>query len=564
MKAKKLFSLALAAVMVASCVAAAGCGKKSKYTEFTMFAAMAGKEKDDDNEIMELIAEKTGVKVKETWLTGQDAGEAIGSIIASGKLPDFIDGGDGCVQLYENKMLVAWDDYLEKYPNLKEMYTEKEWDQFRMSDGKIYWANVFGNHYKEDTTTGHNGEAFWIQARVLEWDGYPDIQTLDQYFDLLERYAAANPNMPDGTPVIPYTCLCEDWKYYCLENAPMFLDGYPNDGCVIVNVDAGVDNPKIVDYNTTPTAKTYFAKLNEEYNKGAIDPDFATQTYDEYISKLSTGRVLGLCDQYWDFAYSIMGPFAEERNDATDGQPYRLDKIGCDYVPLGLTIEAGMEQEWHSYGDELNKASGCAVTTSGKNPDLAFEFLSRLLDQDIHDLRFWGIKDKDYLVDSNGMYYRTEEMRENWKSDSYNAKHCCQYSYMPQWRGRSKDGINYMVPEEQPAEFLATLSEPLKKCFEAYGAGNYADMVGSRVCEQNPWYPMWSWSNSISNETAGGIAWQKMGETKHYWLPKVVMSADFETDWAAYMDAYNAVHPEDFLAEAQAEAEKRLADSKAG
>ena len=259
MKAKKLFSLALAAVMVASCVAAAGCGKKSKYTEFTMFAAMAGKEKDDDNEIMELIAEKTGVKVKETWLTGQDAGEAIGSIIASGKLPDFIDGGDGCVQLYENKMLVAWDDYLEKYPNLKEMYTDKEWDQFRMSDGKIYWANVFGNHYKEDTTTGHNGEAFWIQARVLEWDGYPTIETLDQYFDLLERYAAANPNMPDGTPVIPYTCLCEDWKYYCLENAPMFLDGYPNDGCVIVDYSAGTDNPKIVDYNTTPTAKIYFA-----------------------------------------------------------------------------------------------------------------------------------------------------------------------------------------------------------------------------------------------------------------------------------------------------------------
>ena len=238
-------------------------------------------------------------------------------------------------------LLVAWDDYLAKYPNLKEMYTEEEWDKFRQDDGKIYWANVFGNHYKDDTTTGHNGEAFWIQARVLEWDNYPKIETLDQYFDLLERYAAANPTMPDGTPVIPYTCLCEGWKYYCLENAPMFLDGYPNDGCVIVDYSAGTDNPKIVDYNTTPTAKIYFAKLNEEYNKGAIDPDFATQTYDEYISKLSTGRVLGLCDQYWDFAYSIMGPFAEERNDATDGQPYRLDKIGCDYVPLGLTINAG-------------------------------------------------------------------------------------------------------------------------------------------------------------------------------------------------------------------------------
>ena len=442
MKAKKLFSLALAGVMAASVVACSTPGKGSGdgIVDMTFFAAMAGKEKDDGNEIKELIAQKTGVRVKESWLTGQDAGEAIGSIIASGKLPDFIDGGDGCIQLYENHLLVAWDDYLEKYPNLKEMYTPEEWDKFRQSDGKIYWANVFGNHYKQDTTTGHNGEAFWIQVRVLEWANYPKIETLDQYFDLLEKYAAANPTMPDGTPVIPYTCLCEDWKYYCLENAPMFLDGYPNDGCVIVDVSAGADNPKVVDYNTTSTAKMYFQKLNEEYAKGAIDPDFATQTYDEYIAKLSTGRVLGLCDQYWDFAYNIMGPFAQTQT-TTDGTSYRLDEMGCDYVPLGLVAEAGMEQQWHSYGDELNQASGIAVTTSCSNPDLAFSFLSAMLDQEIHDLRFWGIKDVDYLVDENGLYYRNDQMRENWKSDSYKAKQgrqelhaACRAAYrVPRW-----------------------------------------------------------------------------------------------------------------------------------
>jgi putative aldouronate transport system substrate-binding protein len=444
MKAKKIFSLALAAALSASAFAGctqtgggsgsggAGGGETAAngdgIVDMTFFAAMSGKDKNDGNEIQELIAQKTGVRVKESWLTGQDAGEAIGSIIASGKLPDFIDGGDGCIQLYENHLLVAWDDYLEKYPNLKEMYTPEEWDKFRMSDGKIYWANVFGNHYQKDTTTGHNGEAFWIQVRVLEWANYPKIETLDQYFDLLEQYAAANPTMPDGTPVIPYTCLCEDWKYYCLENAPMFLDGYPNDGCVIVDVSAGAMNPKVVDYNTTSTAKMYFQKLNEEYAKGAIDADFATQTYDEYIAKLSTGRVLGLCDQYWDFAYNIMGPFAQTQQ-TTDGTTYRLDEMGCDYVPLGLVAKAGMEQQWHSYGDELNQASGIAVTTSCKDPDLAFAFLNAMLDQEIHDLRFWGIKDVDYLVDENGLYYRDDTMRENWKSDSYKAKHTCEYSY---------------------------------------------------------------------------------------------------------------------------------------
>ena len=577
MKTKKIVSLILASMLAVSSFAAcstkptdtqtsgtgetAQTGDGKEIVDFTMFAAMAGKEKNEGNDIMELIAEKTGVRVKETWLTGQDAGEAIGSIIASGKLPDLIDGGDGSVTLYQNGLLVAWDDYLEKYPNLKEMYTDEEWDKFRMDDGHIYWANVFGNSYDHNTATGHNGEAFWIQVRVLEWANYPKIQTLDEYFKLLEDYAAANPELPDGTPVIPYTCLCEDWKYYCLENAPMFLDGYPNDGCVIVHIDAGMDNPKVVDYNTTDTAKMYFKKLNEEYAKGNIDPDFATQTYDEYIAKLSTGRVLGLCDQYWDFAYNIMGPFASPL-EATDGTTFRLDELGCDYVPLGLTAKPGMSQQWHSYDDELNQSSGCAVTTSCKDPDLAFAFLSALLDQDIHDLRFWGIEGVDYLVDDQGLYYRTEEMRENWKSDSYKAKHSCEYSYCPQWMGMSKDGINRMQPSEQPSEFYEGLAEPLKKCFAAYGAQTYSEFLGSEIVVNAPWYPLWSWSNNISSDTPGGIAWKRMGEVKHLWLPTVVMSSDFESDWASYQAAYAECDPQAFLDEAQAEVNKRLETAK--
>ena len=33
----------------------------------------------------------------------------------------------------------------------------------------------------------HNGEAFWIQTRVLKWAGYPKITTIEQYFDLILR-----------------------------------------------------------------------------------------------------------------------------------------------------------------------------------------------------------------------------------------------------------------------------------------------------------------------------------------------------------------------------------------
>lgn len=547
---RRVFAASMSAAMLLGLTACGGGSDSTASSEssdgiktFTMFIAMPGSEINDDNEIMNIIAEKTGAKLKETWLTGQTDAEAIGTIIAGGEYPDFINGGDAMMSLYDAGVLVPWDDYLEKYPNLKEMYTDEEWDKFRQEDGKIYWANVFQNTYGEDRATTHNDEAFWIQARVLEWAGYPEIKTLDQYFDLLESYADANPTMANGTKHIPYTALCEDWRYFCIENAPQFLDGYPNDGSVIVDT----DTMQVVDYNTTPTAKRYFQKLNEEYQKGYVDVEFATQTYDEYIAKLSTGAVLGMCDQWWNFAYNVNDVFKQQG----------LDEQGCNYVPLGLTIDEGMENRWHNYGDTLNNSSGVAVTTSCSDIDAAFKFMNDLLDQEIHDLRYWGVEGVDYLVDENGLYYRTEEMRMQCSDPAYQASHMCNYSYMPQWLGTSRDGKNAMQPDQQASEFLDSLSTPLQNLFNAYGVDSYVDMIGSVVEEPGPWFPMYSYSGSMTTETPGGVAWVKMGEVKHEWLPKVVMAPDFESTWNEYMTAYNAANPQDFLAEMQTELERR-------
>ncbi len=521
----------------------AGSTASGDVKEFDMFIAMPGTEINDDNEIQQIIADKTGVKVKETWLTGQTDAEAVGTIIAGGDYPDFINGGDAMMQLYDNDVLVPWDDYLDKYPNLKAFYTDEEWDKFRMDDGHIYWMNVFGNTLGESKTTTHNDEAFWIQAKVLEWDNYPKIETLDEYFDLLERYYAEHPTMEDGTEIIPYTILCEDWRYFCLENAPEFLDGYPNDGSVIVDK----ENMKIVDYNTTDTAKMYFKKLNEEYNKGIVDPEFGTQTYDEYISKLSTGRVLGMCDQNWDFNFTITDVFKQSG----------LDQEGCSYIPLGLVAEKGMENRWHTYDDTLNMSSGVAITKDCDDIEAAFQFLDDLCSQEIRDLRFWGVEGVDYEVDENGLFYRTEEQRAKWSDPEYQASHECEYSYMPQYHGTSTDGKNANKPEEQTSEFFDTLPQPVIDVFNAYGATTYPELIGSVKEENGPWFPMYSYSNNMTTDTPGGVAWVKMGETKHEWLPKVVMASDFESTWSDYMDAYEACNPQDFLDEMQEELDRR-------
>lgn len=562
MKRRKLISVLLAATMMAAMFA--GCGSDAASTdakenadgadsteaggvkEFTAFFAVPGSEINDDNEIQQIIADKTGVKVKETWLTGQTAEEAVGMMITGGELPDFICGGSGQSQLYDADVLVALDDYLDDYPNIKNFFTQQQWDQLRQDDGHIYWIPQFSNIKGEEKVCTHNDEAFWIQARVLKWADYPEIRTMDQYFDLIERYNEANPTMEDGTENIPYTILCDDWRYFCLENAPQFLDGYPNDGSCIVDP----ETLTVIDYNTTDTAVKYFQKLNEEYQKGIVDPESFTQTYDEYIAKLSTGRVLGMIDQWWDFAYTA--------GDAI--KQAGLDAQGCDYIPLPITIDESVKNQWHCSGGVLNVSDGLAITTSCEDVEAALQFVDDLLSQDIHNLRFWGVEGVDYNVDDNGEFYRTEEQRTRAVDTAYKASHTCTYSYFPQYSGTSDDGINANKPDGQANEFFDGLNDDIKEAFSAYGAETYVDMIGTNEAP-GAWYPMWSYSNSFTTDTEGGMAWNKIGEIKHEYLPQVVMAKDFDAAWAEYMDAYNSCDPGAFIGELQTELDKRMEEA---
>ena len=531
MRRKVVASVLIGTVLAATLFTGCGGSGKSKSSsdeggvkEFTAFFAVPGSEINDDNEIQELIAEKTGAKVKETWLTGQTDVE-----------------GNGTPQLYDAEALVPLDDYLDDYPNIKNLFTDLEWEKLRQEDGHIYWIPQFSCIKGEEKVCTHNDEAFWIQARVLKWANYPEIKTMDDYFNLIESYNEANPTMEDGTENIPYTILCDDWRYFCLENAPMFLDGYPNDGSCMVDP----ETQKVMDYNTTDTAKAYFGKLNEEYKKGIVDPESFTQSYDEYISKLSSGRVLGMIDQWWDFLNA---------NDAI--KQAGLDKQGCDYIPVPVTID-GRDNQWHNSGGAFNASSGLAITTSCEDVEGALQFVNDLLSQEVHNLRCWGVEGKDYEVDENGEFYRTPEERMQVSDTAYKASHMCSYSYFPQYTGTSEDGINANKPDGQASEFFSGLNDDIKEAFEAYGAETYVEMLGTNDAPGD-WYPMWSYSNNFTTDTDGGVAWTKIAELKHEKLPQVVMAKDFDGAWSEYMKAYSDCKPEDFISELQTELDRRM------
>jgi hypothetical protein len=259
-KSKLIFSVLLTGVMSLSLLA--GCGGQAKETsssagdgkvkEYSAFFAVAGKEVPDSNRLKNVIAKKIGAKVTEQWLTGQTAKERVGVMIAGGEYPDFIDGGEGMQALVDAGALVPLEDKINKYPNIKNLLTDNEWKMITKDDGHIYYIPQFGRIKGKDTSVQHGDEAFWIQKAVLEWANYPTIKTVDQYFDLIEKYKAANPTI-NGQQTIGFEILCDDWRYFCLENPPQFVAGYPNDGKAII--DKATLQAK--NYNTIPEAPIF-------------------------------------------------------------------------------------------------------------------------------------------------------------------------------------------------------------------------------------------------------------------------------------------------------------------
>ena len=373
-----------------------------------------------------------------------------------------------------------------------------------------------------NTATSYDGEAFWIQKRVLKWANYPEINTVEQYFDLINKYLAENPDT-DGQKNIGFEILSDDWRYFCLENPPQFLAGYPNDGAAIVDPDTM--EAKV--YDKIPEAKEYYKILSEQFEKGTIDPETFTAKYDQYIAKLSSGRVLGMIDQGWNFGSAKDSLVSQGKDELT-------------WVPLDLTLDENVQPQYREAGS-LSTQGGIGITTSCKDVDGVLQMWDDMVSEKGMILRNWGEKGVDYEVDDDGMFYRTDEQWANWKDTDYVQKNSVAFGYMPGYRGYLPDGKNTILPSEQISEFRKTLSDIDKEVLDAYKVDNWTQMVRMQDPIQ-PWFPIYTERGKWTSSDPAGIANQNMQEVKMQWLPKVIMGgpAAYEQNWEDYMTAYDS------------------------
>ncbi|MBE5808678.1 MAG: extracellular solute-binding protein [Clostridiales bacterium] len=531
MKMRKLLSVLL---LVAMCLALVPAGLAEDAAlepiTLTVFRGDPGDQPADDNKIYKLIEEKFGVKFEFEFLAG-DLDETLGVKIAGEDYPDLFDGGNSADLIIQNGALINLLDYInpEDTPRLWahiEPQKARLIEQDEDGNDVLYIIPNYGLVDGDQIVNEVNGPAFFIQKQVLAWAGYPQIHTLNEYFDLIESFLAENPTNADGAPYVGFDILCEDWRHFCLINPVQHLMGRPNDGEVLIDVsDENFHTETFID---KPYAKPYYKKLNDEFHKGLISKDTFVMNYDQYIAQLSSGTVLGMFDQTWDFANATAALKDAKMDENT-------------YVALGLVYDPeyvdGQEIEEHYVNGSLpNVRRGFGISVNCECPERIVAMWEEMLSDEWQLIFNWGIEGEDYYVEDGRLMMTEEQYNQrndaNWKIHN---RALAFWESSPKKQGWIMDGEyagNAWDPANQPEIVLDLMNDYDKEFLGHYGYSKFADFVNPPI-ELAPYGEAWQ-----IDYTPVDIEHQDFLDIQDRCLPELIMCdpEEFDAKWDAFVE----------------------------
>lgn len=514
MKAKKLCTLLLTLSLTAGMIS--GCGGKGGdasstagsggeggseggegVIELTFYNA-DGQEDPWTDPVAQALTEKTGVKLKTEYPVSSDD-QKVALMIAEQNYPDMIYAKGDAGSLIDAGALIDMTDLIEEYgPNIKKLYGE-EFDKLKYSkdDPAIYQLSSYavgGTNYK------HSGNA-QIQWAVLKENNYKVPETLDEFEKMLKDYMAAHPATDDGMDTIGITLSTSDWHWMITLGNPAgyIAEGAPDNGQWLID-----ENYNAVYKFRSEKVREYFKWLNRMYNEGVLDHEFATQTHEDYIAKISTGRVLSLLDTDWDYSDG-------EKILKADG---KLDKTYCG---IPLTMDADTKAPSLMY-QGLTTGQGVGITTACKDPVAAIKYLDFLCSDEGQVLVNWGIEGTNYFLDDEGHRYRTqEEIDEANSNKDYNKNTGVGFhNYpFPCYGNGVLDATGSSYTTVSAEAVMAEYDEEQKAGCEAWGVDLLVDIYPQASEFETPKYSaIWAYTKPVEFDEIGNkldeIAWSAL------------------------------------------------------
>ncbi|MFC4597731.1 ABC transporter substrate-binding protein [Cohnella hongkongensis] len=513
---------------------------------FTYFNARADKDiETNQTDIGKVLEEQTGVNFKIEHLVG-DINTKIGTMIASDTYPDILQPDTAIDKIMEAGAFIPLNDLIEQYgPNIKRVY-EPYYNLMKADDGNIYFLpfSAVVGEYKPNPVIDQG--AFWIQNRVLEEAGFPKVKTFDEYFTLIEDYVSKH----QDEKLTGFLSLTHDWRFFATTNPPNHLEGYPNDG--EVQVDMNTMEAKI--YATNDGTKRWLQKLNELNAKGLFDKSSFVDNYDQYLAKITSGKVLGFFDYGWQVNQALQTLKAETVKNGGDDS--------LEYFPLPVVYDNNIKDQYIDPSSFINNR-GIGITKSAKDPERIIKFFDNLLTDENQRLVQWGIQGVTYEVDANGRLYRTQEQIDKLKDVDYKRQVGLNYFeyYWPMYgQGSTFPDGNSVSAGRQPEVASASFTAAEKERLAKYGVQTYAELFAAP--DDRPWYP--AWSIALEQGSQAQIYTAKKVDVQRKYFAKIVLDPvdKFEANWQEYLNEYSKLPVAEYEQTMTDEVKKKVAKIK--
>ena len=478
-----------------------------------------------DTAIGKKIQELTGVRLEVEYLVGQDIMMKANLMTAAGEYPDLIAAGDNAGIFIAAEAFIPLDDLIAAHgTNIKKIYRPNELELSKLQHGKTY---IISSN-RPSIENLYPAAGYYMNLAVLKDAGYPAVKTIGQYGTLIKDYIKKNPTY-DGAPNIGFTVPTEGSRVSALQyGGARFLGGYPNDGPTYVDQETLVAKLNMRGSFT----KDYLYFMHDMWNDGYMDQETFMQKDDQYLAKISSGRLLGFYDQRWAISNALG---ALENSGKTDRT----------MVAFPVVLD-GIEKEYYR-GSYAFAVQGVSISSTCKDPEGVFRFIDRLCADDIQKMNSWGLEGVDYTIE-NGKFTRTLEQWNN----SFNVEYqqqtgISQFGFLPRREGTSDetyakfDDGNWVNPAMNQEYNDIRYKDYEKEILKAFNVNTFCDFFAPAYPAR--YEPGWAARQKMPQDSEEFLSVSKCLDLATEYHAKIIMSPrdQFEDLWTEYQDKLSKV-----------------------
>ncbi|MET3848407.1 extracellular solute-binding protein [Paenibacillus sp. OAE614] len=445
----------------------------------------------------EYVTKKTGVSINFIVPAGNE-NEKLNTMIASGKLPDFITLGwseEAVKKMIEGKLVLPLNELADQYdPYFFKVADPAKLGWYTQPDGNIYGypnASSSPEDYKKYGSNFTSNQTFEVRKDMYEAIGSPDMSTPEGFLNALKLAKEKFPEV-NGQPLIPLGL------HEFSETGNYSLEGYLQNFLAIPQQKDG----KLYDRRLDPEYISWLKTFRKANEMGLLSKDIFIDKRPQMEEKIAQGRYFAMLYQRSDFDAQNMSLYQKDPNSA--------------YIAINGPANSKKEPPTLS-GPGISGWTLTLISKDVKDKKRAIEFLTYLISEEGNKDMFLGEKGVTYdNIDGKDQFLPDVVKLLNTDRTAFDQKYGASYTY---WMLMDTNmNLQWAPPGVDPQKQMADWTK-----------GKSISM--SEFDNLDP--------PSTSEE---GVAGSKNARNWGKLLPKLLLAksdADFDNMWNSYIEDRN-------------------------